>query len=41
MEVKDINNSVNPLLFNKNTAVAASGRRWAPGLPVSSVRLLW
>ena len=31
MEVKDINNSVNPLLFNKNTAVAASGRALGAG----------
>lgn len=31
MEVKDINNSVNPLLFNKNTAVAASGQALGAG----------
>ena len=31
MEVKDINNSVNPLLFNKNAAVAASGQALGAG----------
>ena len=35
MEVKDINNSVNPLLFNKNAAVAASGQALGAGFASS------